>query len=81
MRHRHVPQIQNNLAGNWGHTVCALNHYCLAHFGLENWPTWQHINGHCSCTAQMGVFGIKLDNKAWRPWGIPTQECVKCSLK
>ena len=23
----------------------------------------------------------KLDDKAWRPWGIPTQECVKCSLK
>ena len=26
-------------------------------------------------------FTHKLDNKAWRPWGIPTQECVKCSLK
>ena len=24
---------------------------------------------------------IQLEDKAWRPWGIPTQECVKCSLK
>ena len=24
---------------------------------------------------------VKLDDKAWRLWGIPMQECVKCSLK
>ena len=24
---------------------------------------------------------VELDDKAWRPWGIPTQECVKYSLK
>ena len=24
---------------------------------------------------------ILLDDKAWRHWDIPTQECVNCSLK
>ena len=54
-----------------GHYLSSFNEVVsFAPVSMKNWPKMKL--GQIELSSNID----KLDDKAWRPWGIPTQECV-----